>query len=115
LRIATNSGLNYIRDNKNSDSLDEALEENPQMEPASKQNVELEVERTFTQALLNEAIGELSPRHRHFFILRYQHDLSYEDISVATGESISTLKALLFRIRERLKKILTEKMREPVN
>src|SRR5215813_9551190 len=76
LRIATNCGLNWIRDSKIDDSLEEILEENPAAEPAGRQNVEAEVARRMSQAQLSQALAELPVRYRHVFVLRNQHDLS---------------------------------------
>jgi RNA polymerase sigma-70 factor (ECF subfamily) len=110
LRIASNTALNYVRDKKDSGSLDQLLEENPALEPPAKQDVEAEVAWRLSQAMLLDALGSLSARHRQFFILRYQHDLSYEEIATITGESETTIKSLLFRIREKLKAVLAERM-----
>ncbi len=113
LRIATNSGLNLIRDSKSKehDSLESLLDGNPACEPASGQNVESEVEWSLSHAMLGEALLTLPPRHRHVFLLRYQHDLSYAEIASVVDEPETTIKAQLFRIREKLKKILAERMR----
>src|SRR5262249_8922761 len=78
LRIATNTGLNWMRDSKRDDSLDEMLEDNPAAEPAGGQDVEAEVCRRLSQAQLSEALAQLPARYRHVFVLRYQHDLPYE-------------------------------------
>lgn len=112
LRIATNSGLNVIRSAKSKyhDSLDSMLEENPLDEPSSGQNVESEVEWRLSQAMLNDALMALPARHRHIFLLRYQHDLSYADIATVMEEPETTIKSMLFRIREKLKKMLSDKM-----
>ena len=112
LRIATNTGLNLIRESKIREhgSLDAMLEENPADEPSSKQDVETEVEWRLSQAMLSEALLSLSARHRHIFVLRYQHDLSYADIAAAMDEPETAIKSQLFRIREKLRKMLSEKM-----
>jgi len=112
LRIATNSGLNVIRSAKSKyhDSLDSMLEENPLGEPSSGQNVESEVEWRLSHAMLNDALATLPARHRHIFLLRYQHDLSYADIATVMDEPETTIKSMLFRIREKLKKMLSDKM-----
>lgn len=114
LRIATNSCLNAIRDSKDHDSLDAILEENPAAEPVGTIDVESEVEWRISQQMLVEALSQLKLRHRQIFVLRYQHDLSYEEIAEVSGESISTVKSLLFRIREKLRTILQEKMSDKV-
>jgi RNA polymerase sigma-70 factor (ECF subfamily) len=64
------------------------------------------VELRFSQAKLMQALQQLSPRHRQIFVLRYQHDLSYADIATITEEPESTVKSLLFRIREKLRKMI---------
>jgi RNA polymerase sigma-70 factor (ECF subfamily) len=114
LRIATNSCLNAIRDSKDHDSLDAIVEENPLAEPVGTIDVEAEVEWRISQQMLVEALSQLKLRHRQIFVLRYQHDLSYEEIAEVSGESISTVKSLLFRIREKLRTILQEKMSDKV-
>ena len=106
LRIATNACLNELRDRKPTDSLEEMLEENPNQEPAAKDNVELEVEQRITQLKLNEALIHLSARQRQVFVLRYVHDLPYDQIGAITGQPVTTIKPLLFRIRERLRRIM---------
>ncbi len=112
LRIASNSCFNLMRDNKNKDyeSLEAMLEENPHSEPPGREDVELEVEWKLSHQMLNEALTNLPPRHRQVFMLRYQHDLAYEDIAEVTGEPVTTIKSLLFRIRETLRKNLATKM-----
>lgn len=108
LRIATNTCLNAIRDNKEHDSLDDILEENPGAEPAYDEKIEEMVEWRLTHKKLEDALKQLPVRHRQVFILRYQHDLPYEEIAEVSGESVSTIKSLLFRIREKLRKMLAE-------
>jgi RNA polymerase sigma-70 factor (ECF subfamily) len=113
LRIASNSGLNKIRESKlrDHDSLDSMLEENAHSEPASGQNVEAEVEWRLSQVMLTKALETLPVRQKHIFLLRYQHDLSYADIAQITDESESSVKSILFRTREKLRKMLQEDMR----
>lgn len=108
LRIATNTCLNAIRDNREHDSLDDILEENPGAEPAFDEKIDELVEWRLTHQKLEDALKQLPVRHRQVFILRYQHDLPYEEIAEVTGEPVSTIKSLLFRIREKLRKMLSE-------
>lgn len=110
LKIASNNALNHIRDSKSRyfDSLEELLEESPQSEPSSGANLEAEVELRFSQVMLADALRRLSPRHREIFVLRYQHDLPYHDIANIVDETESAIKSILFRIREKLRKILLE-------
>lgn len=110
LKIATNSGLNWLRDRRPEDSLEGMLEDNPGLEPAARQNVESEVEWRLSQALLHEALAGLPVRSRHIFVLRYQHDMTYEDIAQTVGEPETTIKSVLFRAREKLRKLILAKM-----
>lgn len=110
LRIATNTTLNYIRYNRKAESLDSLLEENPQFEPSARDSVEQAVEWKLSQAMLAEALNELPPRQRHVFLLRYQYDLTYEDIATVMETTTTAIKPLLFRVREKLRKILAGRM-----
>jgi RNA polymerase sigma-70 factor (ECF subfamily) len=110
LRIATNVGLNMIRDDKvrHADSLERLLDESPQQEPKSSQSVEREVENRLAMSKLSDAMNTLPARQRYIFALRYQYDLSYADIAHAVGESESAIKSQLFRTREKLRELLYE-------
>ena len=113
LKIASNAALNQIRDSKSKyfDSLEELLSESPQAEPQSAGSLEKEVELRFSQAALLRALELLSFRQRQIFVLRYQHDLSYADIAQVVDESESAVKSLLFRLREKLRKMLLEELK----
>jgi DNA-directed RNA polymerase specialized sigma24 family protein len=39
-------------------------------------------------------------------VLRYQHDLSYDEIAIVSGDTVASIKSILYRIRERLRQIL---------
>lgn len=108
LKIASNTTINYLRQMKSRswESLEEHLEENPHLEPSTTNSVEEEVELKFSQQQLSSALQSLSLRHQQLFILRYQHDLSYADIASIIDEPETTIKSLLFRIREKLRKLL---------
>jgi RNA polymerase sigma-70 factor, ECF subfamily len=112
LKIATNTGLNHIRSSRgrDHDSLETLLDENPVAEPASNIDVATEVEWNLSQNVLCDALAQLPPRHRYVFALRYQQDLSYQEIASIMDVPETTVKPLLFRIRERLRKMLAEKM-----
>lgn len=113
LKIATNTALNYIRDRKGQQSLDELLEINPQAEPASAEDLEQEVEWRVSQHMLFDALGKLPLQQRRVFVLRYQHDMPYEEIAEVSELSVSSVKSLLFRARENLRKILSEPLAIP--
>lgn len=112
LKIATNAGLNQIRQSKirEFESLDAVLDENPAVEPASRENLEEELDRRFSQVMLADALRAISPHNRHVFVLRYQHDLPYAEIADIVDEPETTVKSTLHRVREKLRKILSEKI-----
>jgi len=117
LRIATNSALNAIRYGKlhGHESLDQVLEADPAFEPASSENIERSVELKFSQVMLLDALKYLSVRGRTAFVLRYQHDLPYEEIALVMQVPMTTIKSLLFKTRERLRKILKESWSENID
>lgn len=78
------------------------------MEPVSSIDVEREVELKITHQELFAALSQLNLRQRNIFVLRYHNDLPYEDIAEISGESVTTVKSMLFRIRDKLRKILCE-------
>jgi RNA polymerase sigma-70 factor (ECF subfamily) len=108
LRIATNTCLNELRRKSQAvDSLESLLEEDPHAEPASRENVEAQVEMRMTQQDLLKAMTQLTPSQRQIFVLRYSYDLSYDEISQTTGLPLTTIKPILFRVREKLRKLMS--------
>jgi len=59
------------------------------------------------QATIGRALLRLSPRDRALIVMREMQDLSYEDIADVLEMPLGTLKAALFRARERLRRELT--------
>ena len=110
LKIATNTALNAIRDRKSEQSLDDVLEQNPAVEPAGDDDIEREVEWRVSQKKLFDALGSLPAKQREVFILRYQQDLPYDEIAEITGNTVSSVKSLLFRSRETLRKVLSREL-----
>ena len=58
---------------------------------------------------LNQALALLPLRHRQAFVLRYQFEFSYEEISKSMQENENTVRTLLFRAKDRLRKLILEK------
>jgi len=106
LRIATNTCINHLRRLEPCDSLEATLEENPHYEPKARNVTESIVESRELRQNLDDALNTFPVRHRQIFRLYYQQDLSYEEIVAVTGESISGIKSLLFRMREQLRRML---------
>jgi RNA polymerase sigma-70 factor (ECF subfamily) len=56
---------------------------------------------------LSEALADLSPEAAHILVLRYVHNYSDAEISKLLGTSRGAIAVRLFRLRSRLKKVLS--------
>ena len=63
---------------------------------------------------LHQVIDRLPERHRLLIVLRYQDDLSYEEIASLLNLPLGTVKTGLFRARERLRAALLVYEEQPV-
>ncbi len=70
--------------------------------PAANISPERQVEQRELREVLTEAVAELPPRYRAAVLLRYIHDLTYDDIAESLGVPLGTVKTWLYRARERL-------------
>lgn len=76
-------------------------------EPASRGAEPLGVLLTDERdARLQEAVARLPPKLRAVFLLRHLDDLTYDEIAVATGLPMGTVKTHLFRARAHLRQAL---------
>ncbi|MEW6103994.1 MAG: RNA polymerase sigma factor [bacterium] len=94
-RITHNLCIDRIRKKKK----EIRLEDNPEIIPYSEDDPDIKLS-------LEEAVGKLSPEYRAIIGLRYQEDLSYEEISKVMNIPIGTVKTWLFRAKGALKKNL---------
>ncbi len=78
------------------------IEAEPGADPA--RGVELAERRAY----LHAQIERLPESYRVLVLLRYQQELSYEEIASIVGTPIGTVKTGLFRARERLRQALQE-------
>jgi RNA polymerase sigma-70 factor (ECF subfamily) len=62
--------------------------------------------RRETQALLMQAIGQLSPSHRAVVDLTYFHEMGYREIAQIMACPVDTVKTRMFHARRRLKERL---------
>lgn len=70
--------------------------------------LETDVESREQQAFLHRKIDELPDHYRMLISLRYQKELSYEEIAALTDLPLGTVKTGLFRAKQRLRKIILE-------
>jgi RNA polymerase sigma-70 factor, ECF subfamily len=59
-----------------------------------------------TSAIVREAIGRLKPEYRELLILKQYEQLSYHEISLITGDTISSIESRLFKARRALAGLL---------
>ena len=84
-----------------SDLGDDVMEEIPLFDnPASA------VESTETREYLHQAVDSLDENYRLLITLRYQHELSYEEIASTLNLPLGTVKTGIFRAKEQLRKSL---------
>jgi RNA polymerase sigma-70 factor (ECF subfamily) len=105
-RIAMNLCYNRSPQLKQSLShipVDEHMEE---WLPAETASPERELERAELRSFLHRQIERLPESYRLLVMLRYQQDLSYEEIAEVTGMPLGTVKTGLFRAHARLKAAL---------
>lgn len=56
--------------------------------------------------LLEDILAKLPESHRLVLVLRHQRDLSYEEIALALGAPLGTVKARIHRAREEFRRLL---------
>ena len=75
---------------------------------AHSANVEREIEGRELTAAINAFLGTLSAFDRNVFVCRYWYLDPVRDIAKAAHASESRIKSILFRLRKKLRKYLTE-------
>jgi RNA polymerase sigma factor (sigma-70 family) len=110
LRIANNSTLDYLRSRQSKEeiSLDLIIEEEPGLEPFANDDPSEIADNYLFIEKLSLALKLLPLRYRQAFVLRYQFDLTYEEIGEVMQETENNVRTLLFRARDRLRKLLAE-------
>jgi len=102
-RIVTNLCYNRLPNLRKSlnDLGDDVMEDIPQFDnPAS------EIESNETRKFLHQAIDELDSQYKILITLRYQNELSYEEIASTLNLPLGTVKTGIFRAKEQLRKSL---------
>jgi RNA polymerase sigma-70 factor (ECF subfamily) len=80
----------------------------------SPETVAARVEQRELHAMVHREVERLPERYRLLVSLRYQHDLSYEEIASLLDLPLGTVKTGLFRAKERLRESLTVYEEKPV-
>lgn len=102
-RIVTNICIDKFRKTKPTVSIDEH-----EMTFVAPKNVEDEVMSGDLSQAIREAIDLLPEHHRSVVVLRYLHDLSYNEIADSLQLPLNTVKSYLFRARQQLQTLLRD-------
>ncbi len=79
-------------------SIDEPLPPHPALQEQSPGPEDVAVRRE-QGAAIQKHLSKLSPEDRGVIVMRYWYDMSYEEISEATGATVSAVKSRLHRAR----------------
>lgn len=110
LRIASNAAISALRKQSKVVSLN-ALEEEGywgEAQHQSQEGTEAVLERKFANEEVMKAMQSLDEKYRQVLLLRYQQDLSYEEISETLKIPLNTVRTWLKRGLEKLKLQVTE-------
>ena len=112
-RVVANHCLNFFRSQKRNvliTSLDQLSEDcNPHIQrtDAQKEQPEIILQQRELQIALKKALSELPERQRMAIILHRFEGLSYKEVAVTLGSSLSAVESLIFRGMNNLKEKLT--------
>lgn len=106
-RITTNLCYNRLPNLRRSlnDLGDDVMEEMPEIS-SLLDNPAHATESNETRKFLQQAIGALEENYRLLINLRYQNELSYEEIASTLNLPLGTVKTGIFRAKEQLRKSL---------
>lgn len=110
--IARNTVLSELRKNKKINITFEDGDHVPQAHPESLP--EQSVLRSEKVDKVREAINNLPEKQRSALILREYEQLDYQEIANILGQTISSVKSLLFRARSSVKEQLESYFMDPV-
>jgi len=98
-RIAVNRTLNALRRSRRLEALETGVEEDTAA-------VEMDTQRSFIAASIDEATAKLSPGARTVFVLHDVEGYTHEEIAQQLGITSGGSKSQLFKARAKLRKLL---------
>jgi RNA polymerase sigma-70 factor (ECF subfamily) len=112
-KIASNNCIDYMRKKRlKTYSINKPIESKDgfviQDLPDPLINPEMEYIESERLSNIESAIQKLPKKYRSIIIMRHKEEKSYEEISAELNIPIGTVKARIFRAREKLKKLLKE-------
>lgn len=109
-RITVNKSLNFLRDKKETLSLDQTNEHGSSIQDTirSSENTESQLIYLDTKQSLHKSIKSLAPKERMVIILRHMKGLKYEEIAKTMDIPLGTVRTLLHRGRKNIKESMKE-------
>lgn len=86
-------------------SIDEPLPPHPALMSDKQKGPEAQIMQSEQQEMVQSLLQELPPDYRQAVVLRYWHELSYEEIANMMDTTVSAIKSRLFRARRQLAEI----------
>ena len=86
-------------------SIDEPLPPHPALKTQNAKGPEAQVVNQEQQEMVQSLLQELPDDYRQAVVLRYWHDLSYDEIAEIMDTTVSAIKSRLFRARRQLAQI----------
>jgi RNA polymerase sigma-70 factor (ECF subfamily) len=106
LSITSNYCIDQIRKRRATYlSIDEPLAPHPALQSDQEKGPEAQLVMSEQSQLVQSLLNELQPEYREAVVLRYWHELSYEEIAEMMKTSVSAIKSRLFRARKQLAEI----------
>lgn len=105
IRVVKNKCSNYLRDNKKISFL-ESIDNDWAMDPSPdpRETIEENEEKQSLHKRLRENIAQLPDDQKKVLHLKYEKELSYEEISKKTGFTLSKIKCVIHRATTNLRK-----------
>jgi RNA polymerase sigma-70 factor (ECF subfamily) len=89
-------------------SIDEPLPPHPALSADQEKRPESQLIMNEQQTMVQSLLEELAPDYRQAVVLRYWHELSYEEIAEMMDTTVSAIKSRLFRARKQLAEVALE-------
>src|SRR3954464_4593910 len=111
-KIAHNSAVDHLRRHSTREQSLMKDFEGDQREisiESHRPSPEQESEREERRAEIEAVVRQLPSAYRELIVLRHSHDMSYDEIAEVTGLPLGTVKNRLFRAREMMRNLFTER------
>ena len=86
-------------------SIDEPLPPHPALMSDRAKGPEAQSMMSEQQKLVQELLATLPAEYREAVVLRYWHEMSYEEIAEVMNTTVSAIKSRLFRARRQLAEV----------